>query len=149
MDDVKKYIPHRPPFLFVDEIVSSTKDSLTAQRRVQPDEAFFQGHYPGNPIMPGVLIAESVFQAGALHLVDTLSEDVVPRNAVPVLVQISDARFRKVVRPGDILTIEVRLKEQMGKFFFMHGSVTSEGRRVMTIDFGVAMEAGANGKASE
>ena len=148
VDDVRKYIPHRPPFLFVDEIVSSTKESLTAQRRIRPDEDFFRGHYPGNPIMPGVLIAESVFQAGALHLVDTLSENVVPKNAVPVLVRISDARFRQVIRPGDVLTIEVRTKERMGKFFFMHGRVTSEGRRVMTIDFSVAMEAGDADEAS-
>jgi 3-hydroxyacyl-[acyl-carrier-protein] dehydratase len=142
VEDVREFIPHRPPFLFVDEILSATEDSLTAQRRIRPDEDFFQGHYPGNPIMPGVLIAESVFQAGAIHLVNTLSADLVPPGAVPVLVRISDARFRQVIRPGDVLTIEVRLKERMGKFFFMHGRVTSEGRRVMTVDFGVAMEAG-------
>ena len=148
VEDVKKYIPHRPPFLFVDEVISATPESLTAQRRIRPDEDFFQGHYPGNPIMPGVLIAESVFQAGAIHLVNTLSDEVVPSNAVPVLVRISDARFRQAIRPGDVLTIEVRLKERLGKFFFMHGRVTSEGRRVMTIDFGVAMEAGDEDGAS-
>jgi 3-hydroxyacyl-[acyl-carrier-protein] dehydratase len=141
VDDVKKYIPHRPPFLFVDEIIESTDESLTATRRVRPDEAFFAGHYPGNPIMPGVLIAESVFQAAAIHLVRTLDRSVVPENAVPVLVRISDARFRQLIRPGDVLTIQVRLKERMSKFFFMHGVVTSKGRRVMSIDFGVAMEA--------
>jgi 3-hydroxyacyl-[acyl-carrier-protein] dehydratase len=148
VDDVKKYIPHRPPFLFVDEVISATEESLTAQRRVRPDEDFFQGHYPGNPIMPGVLIAESVFQAGAIHLVNTLNSDVMRSNAVPVLVRIRDARFRQAVRPGDVLTIEVRLKERMGKFYFMHGRVTSEGRRVLTIDFGVAMEAGDKEEAS-
>lgn len=141
MDDVRKYIPHRPPFLFVDEIIESAPDSLTAIRRVRADEAFFEGHYPGNPIMPGVLIAESVFQAAAIHLVRTLDASIVPENAVPVLVRISDARFRQLIRPGDLLTITVRLKERMGKFFFMHGRVTSEGRRVLSIDFGVAMEA--------
>lgn len=145
MEDVKQIIPHRPPFLFVDEIISSTGEKLVAQRTLRPDEPFFAGHYPGNPIMPGVLIAESVFQAGAIHLVKTLSEGVVPKNAVPVLVRISDARFRQVIRPGDVLTIEVKLKERMGKFYFMHGRVTSEGRRVMTVDFGVAMEAEGEG----
>lgn len=145
MDDVKKIIPHRPPFLFVDEILSSTEEKLVAKRTLRPDEPFFAGHYPGNPIMPGVLIAESVFQAGAIHLVKTLDAGVVPENAVPVLVRISDARFRQVIRPGDVLTIEVKLKERMSKFFFMHGRVTSEGRRVMTVDFGVAMEAEGEG----
>ena len=125
----------------MDEIIESTPDSLTASRRVRADEAFFEGHYPGNPIMPGVLIAESVFQAAAIHLVRTLDASIVPENAVPVLVRISDARFRQLIRPGDLLTITVRLKERMGKFFFMHGRVTSEGRRVLSIDFGVAMEA--------
>jgi 3-hydroxyacyl-[acyl-carrier-protein] dehydratase len=145
MDDVRQIIPHRPPFLFVDEIISSTDEALVAKRTLRPDEPFFGGHYPGNPIMPGVLIAESVFQAGAIHLVKTLSEGAVPKNAVPVLVRISDARFRQVIRPGDVLTIEVKLKERMSKFFFMHGRVTSEGRRVMTVDFGVAMEAEGEG----
>ncbi len=145
MNDVKKLIPHRPPFLFVDEIISSTEESLVAQRTMRSDEPFFAGHYPGNPIMPGVLIAESVFQAGAIHLVNTLREEAVPKNAVPVLVRISDARFRQVIRPGDVLTIEVKLNEKMGKFFFMHGRVTSDGRRVMTVDFSVAMVAEGEG----
>ncbi len=64
MESIEQLIPHRPPFLFVDEIIAEGPDTLTTRRRVRPDEDFFKGHYPGNPIMPGVLICESVFQSG-------------------------------------------------------------------------------------
>src|SRR5208283_110631 len=65
---VLERIPHRPPFLFVDEIVSETPDGLVARRTWRPEESFYQGHYPGAPITPGVLLCEAVFQAGALYL---------------------------------------------------------------------------------
>jgi len=134
---VNQRIPHRPPFLFVDDIISETDDQLTARLQARPEFDFFRGHYPGNPIMPGVIISESVFQAGALLLGRKAGGDL--GNQVPVLSRIRDARFRSIVRPGDELTIEVRLKERMGKFFFMAGSVRADGRRVMTVDFCVAM----------
>lgn len=140
-EEVLQAIPHRPPFLFIDEIVERSDNSLTAKRFVPATEAFFQGHYPGNPIMPGVLISEAVFQAGAIFLTGLLAEDLAAEpDLVPVLTKISGARFKSIVRPGDTLYVTVNYKEKLGRFIFMDGSVkTEDGRMIMTISFSVAL----------
>lgn len=140
-DEVLNAIPHRPPFLFVDEVVEETEDSLTARRHVPETEAFFEGHYPNNPIMPGVLISEAVFQTGAIFMsrlfADKIKDDP---TLVPVLSKITNARFKNIVRPGDTLLITAKFKESMANFTFMDGSVkTEDGRRVMTVSFCVAL----------
>jgi len=139
-NEILNHIPHRPPFLFIDEIVEITPESLTARFTAKPELEFFKGHYPGNPIMPGVLISEAVFQAGALFLAKAVEgKEGIPLGGAPVLTRIRDARFRSVVKPGDTLTIKVTETERMGRFIFMKGSVTVDTRRVMTVDFGVAI----------
>ncbi len=130
-------IPHRPPFLFVDEIVSETPESLTARRTWRADEDFYKGHYPGSPITPGVLLCEAVFQTGALYLARTASAGGSPEG-VPLLVKISDVRFRSPVFPGDTVTIEVRKKDFTAGFFIMSGSMRRGEARVMSVDFTVA-----------
>ena len=66
--DFLQYIPHRPPFLFIDRVLEESDDTIKAEKKIDPKEPFFEGHYPGRPIMPGVLIFESIFQAGAIML---------------------------------------------------------------------------------
>jgi 3-hydroxyacyl-[acyl-carrier-protein] dehydratase len=148
MEPIENLLPHRPPFLFVDEIIAETADTLTTRRRVRPDEDFFKGHYPGNPIMPGVLICESVFQSGCIFLTKQLraqGEDL--KRYTPVLTRITEVKFKNTVRPGDELIIDVKLKDRLGRFMFLSGSVrTADNRRVLTVDFGVALvEASGNG----
>ena len=140
-DEILQAIPHRPPFLFVDEVVEQSVDSLTAKKHVDASEAFFEGHYPDNPIMPGVLISEAVFQTGAIFLTRLLAEELESdSDMVPVLTKIVDARFRSIVRPGDDLYITVKLKEKAGRFIFMAGGVKNgEGKRVMNVTFSVAL----------
>jgi 3-hydroxyacyl-[acyl-carrier-protein] dehydratase len=135
--EVLRRIPHRPPFLFVDEIVSESAECLVARRTWRAEEDFYGGHYPGAPITPGVLLCEAVFQAGALHLSKTLAEQGAPAG-VPLLVKISDVRFRSPVFPGDVVTIEVRKKDTMGGFFIMSGSMRRGETRVLSVDFSVA-----------
>jgi 3-hydroxyacyl-[acyl-carrier-protein] dehydratase len=135
--EILKRIPHRPPFLFVDEIVSEAPDCLVARRTWRPEEDFYSGHYPGAPITPGVLLCESVFQAGALHLSRTLAEQGVPPG-VPLLVKISDVRFRSPVFPGDVVTIEVRKKDTLGGFYMMSGLMKRGDTRILSVDFSVA-----------
>jgi 3-hydroxyacyl-[acyl-carrier-protein] dehydratase len=141
MASIESLIPHRPPFLFVDEIIGEAEGRLTTRRRVRPEEDFFKGHYPGNPIMPGVLICEAVFQSGCALLVKQLAapgEGLGGRT--PVLTRITEVKFKNIVRPGDELIIDVQLKDRMGLFLFMSGAVrTADGRRVLTVDFGVAL----------
>jgi len=148
MEPIEKLIPHRPPFLFVDEIIAETDDTLTTRRRVRPDEDFFKGHYPGNPIMPGVLICESVFQSGCIFLTKQFAakgENL--SHYTPVLTRITEVKFKNSVKPGDELIIDVKVKDRLGRFMFLSGSVrTADNRKVLTVDFGVALvEAPVNG----
>jgi 3-hydroxyacyl-[acyl-carrier-protein] dehydratase len=134
--NVTDLIPHRPPFLFVDEIVSEDENGLVAKRTWRADEDFYKGHYPGAPITPGVLLCESVFQTGALFLSRHLAKQGTP--GVPLLARIGDVRFRNPVFPGETTLIEVKQKESLGGFVMMTGSVKSGEKRVLTVDFAVA-----------
>lgn len=140
MSSVTDLIPHRPPFLFVDEIVSETPDGLTARRTWRAEEDFYGGHYPGAPITPGVLLCEAVFQTGALFMArQAQAAGATPGAGVPLLAKISDVRFRSPVYPGDTVLIEVRRKDVMGGFTMMSGAIRKEdGTRVLTVDFAVA-----------
>jgi 3-hydroxyacyl-[acyl-carrier-protein] dehydratase len=150
MEPIEKLIPHRPPFLFVDEVIAESADTLTTRRRVRPDEDFFKGHYPGNPIMPGVLICESVFQSGCIFLAKQFAargEDL--KRYTPVLTRITEVKFKNTVKPGDELIIDVKLKDRLGRFMFLSGSVrTADHRKVLTVDFGVALVDTAGNGAS-
>ena len=140
MPPVTELIPHRPPFLFVDEIVSESADSLIARRTWRAEEDFYRGHYPGAPITPGVLLCEAVFQTGGL-LMSRQAQAVggKPGEGVPLLAKISDVRFRNPVYPGDTVLIEVTKKEAMGGFTMMSGAVKkADGTRVLTVNFSVA-----------
>lgn len=140
MPSVTDLIPHRPPFLFVDEVVSEGADGLVARRTWRADEDFYRGHYPGAPITPGVLLCESVFQTGAVFMAkQALASGAKPGAGVPLLAKISDVRFRNPVYPGDETLIEVKKKEAMGGFTMMSGNVKkADGTRVLTVEFSVA-----------
>ena len=139
MEDITTLIPHRPPFLFVDEIVAQTDEGLTARRTFRAEEAFYQGHYPGAPITPGVLLCEAVFQAGAAYLSRLARAAGQPiGEGVPLLAKINDVRFRSPVYPGDTVTIDVKRKETVGAFTLMSGSMRCGEKRVLSVDFTVA-----------
>ena len=139
MEEIHRRIPHRPPFLFIDEIVELTKEGCRASLAVKPDFPFFQGHYPGNPIMPGVLLCESVFQTGAVFLADRLEGSLVDDSVTPVLSRIRDARFKRMVLPGDLIEISVKLVDTMGKFFNLTGEIRNKGKVSLTVGFALAL----------
>jgi len=140
MPHVTDLIPHRPPFLFVDEIVSESADSLVARRTWRADEDFYRGHYPGAPITPGVLLCEAVFQTGGLLMVrQAQAAGGKAGEGIPLLAKISDVRFRNPVYPGETVLIEVTKKEAMAGFTMMSGAVKkADGTRVLTVNFSVA-----------
>ena len=141
-DEVYQAIPHRPPFLFIDKVEELTEKGIRATRTVRAEEPHFKGHYPGNPIMPGVLLCETVFQAAAIYLSKVLGENVVAEGneeLVPVLTRIQDAKFKQMVKPGDSLEIEVEHTETLGKFHFLAGKIRREGKVVMTVKFSLAL----------
>lgn len=117
--EVLQYLPHRYPFLLVDRVLTiELGKSLTALKNVTFNEPFFQGHFPGHPIMPGVLILEALAQATGILAFK--SEGVKPdRNSMYYFVGIDKARFKRPVQPGDQLILEVsveRIKRDIGKF---------------------------------
>ena len=137
--EVLELIPHRPPFLFVDEIVSADDQTLVARRTLRADEDFYQGHYPGAPITPGVLLCEAVFQTGALLLArQARAAGHNTQTGVPLLAKVSDVRFRNPVFPGESIVIEVKKKETLGGFSMMSGQIKSGEKRVLSVDFAVA-----------
>lgn len=121
INEIKKILPHRYPFLLIDRVISYTLEpekTLTAIKNVTVNEPFFQGHFPGEPVMPGVLILESMAQAcGVLaHVALATSKDV---GGVYYLVKIDKAKFNRKVIPGDQLLMEVkqtRVMRGMGKY---------------------------------
>ncbi len=143
MDEILRSIPHRPPFLFIDAIVEIREDGATCKRQLRMEEPQFEGHYPGNPIMPGVLLCEACFQTGAIFLSKQIEKEGKSLNDVtPVLSRITDARFKQMVKPGDEITIEVTMKEPISRFFFMSAKVLKDGKPAMTIGFALAMVEG-------
>jgi 3-hydroxyacyl-[acyl-carrier-protein] dehydratase len=140
LDAIKALIPHRPPFLFVDEIVSESADGLVARRTWRAEEDFYRGHYPNAPITPGVLLCEAVFQTGALFMAKQApAAGAAPGSGVPLLSKINDVRFRTPIYPGDTVLIEVKKKELVAGFTMMSGAVKkADGTRVLNVDFTVA-----------
>ena len=140
MPTVTDLIPHRPPFLFIDEIVSEASDSLVGRRTWRADEDFYRGHYPGEPITPGVLLCESVFQTAACFMaLKARAAGAKPGEGVPLIAKIGDVRFRTPVYPGDTVLIEVKQKDVMGGFTMMSGAMKkADGTRIMNLDFAVA-----------
>jgi len=114
-EDIKNVIPHREPFLFVDEITECIPGEYAkGVKRVSEDEYYFKGHFPLNPVMPGVIILETLAQAGAVSIL-MMQEH---KGKIVMFAGIEKARFKRVVRPGEILSLEVKLdkfKMNIGK----------------------------------
>ena len=140
MDEILKKIPHRPPFLFIDEIIEIKENGAICKRLVREDEPQFEGHYPGNPIMPGVLLCEACFQTAAIYIANKLEGQSINLDKVtPVLSKIVEAKFKQMVKPGDEIFIEVEFQQKLSKFYFLKGKVLKEEKIVLTIDFALAI----------
>lgn len=140
VDVIKDLIPHRDPFLWVDKIISHETGSIVTEKQIPDDLSVFQGHYPGNPIMPGVLLCEAVFQSGALLMALTSKGDIKGNTPqVPVLTRISGAKFKRSVYPGDIVTIEVKQLDQVANAVFFKGKLRVHNQLAVVVEFCCAM----------
>ena len=129
--DFLQYIPHRPPFLFIDRVVEETDNTIITEKKVDPKEPFFEGHYPKNPIMPGVLIFESIFQAGAIMMGKRITNE----GRIPVLTRVNNIKLKHAVHPGDTMQIEVTLKDLVSNAAYMSGKASVGGKTVVTLEF--------------
>lgn len=116
---IQAILPHRYPFLLVDRVDSLTEDKILARKMVTLNEPFFQGHFPGNPIMPGVLIIEALAQAGALLAAPQVGFD--PTRQAIYFLAIDKVKFRRPVVPGDALILEVVPLRKGGAVWKMRG----------------------------
>ena len=134
-EQIEKAIPHRPPMLLVDEIVSRTDDTIVTKKTFHPEEFFLQGHYPGQPIVPGVILCEATVQSGAV-LLSGLTAGI---SGVPVLTRMNEVKFRRVVRPGETIEMTVKLNERLGDAYFLTGTAKVDGQTAARLEFACAI----------
>lgn len=129
IERIMELIPHRYPFLLIDRMVDIVPgESATGIKNVTVNEPCFQGHFPGHPIMPGVLIVESMAQTSAALVMQTLGKDAEGR--VVYFMSVEGARFRKPVTPGDVMRINVKKQARRGNVWKFQGEATVEGNVV-------------------
>jgi len=134
-DEIQQIIPHRPPFLWLDEVVDVDEKRIVARKFVSPDLEVFRGHYPHFPILPGVLICEAIFQAAAV-LIGRMTPT--GSTAVPVATRIQGAQFRRMVRPGETMQLEVDLTERLANAVFFKGRAVVDGQVAVRVEFACA-----------
>ena len=126
-EEIKKIIPQREPFLMIDEVEQFVPgESCTAYKNVSADEYYFKGHFPGNPIMPGVLMVEALAQTGAVAILSM--EENKGRNAL--FGGINNLKFKKQVVPGDRLKLEVKIIKRKGPIGIGEAIATVDGKIV-------------------
>jgi 3-hydroxyacyl-[acyl-carrier-protein] dehydratase len=136
--EIESAIPHRPPFLLVDEIVSRSEKSVTCRKTFGPDEYFFAGHYPDYPLVPGVLLCEAALQAGAI-LMSARADSRDDR--MPVVTRMNEVRFKRPVLPGETIDIDVTWREQLADASFFEAKVTCNGKLALRFEFACTLVA--------
>jgi 3-hydroxyacyl-[acyl-carrier-protein] dehydratase len=129
---ILELLPHRDPFVMVDEVVEIDAERIVAFKHVRADEDWCRGHFPGNPILPGVLIAEAMAQSAALIYLNAHRDKA---GSTVYLVGADKLRFRKPVRPGDALRLEVQVVSERRGMWTFEGTATVDGARVANGSF--------------
>lgn len=137
VEQIKDLLPHRFPFLLVDRVIelSPAHDELVAIKNVTNNEPFFNGHFPGCPVMPGVLIIEALAQASAVLYKFYQNNHEQKDDRLTYLATIDNARFRQVVVPGDQLHLNVKVKKGKKDIGVMHGTGLVDGKVVCEVEF--------------
>jgi 3-hydroxyacyl-[acyl-carrier-protein] dehydratase len=142
LERVMVYLPHRYPFLLIDRVLEHVPgEYLTAIKNVTINEPFFQGHFPGKPVMPGVLILEAMAQAAGVLTFRTAGAEPTEHSTF-YLVGIDKARFRAPVVPGDRLELEARLRRRIRTIWSFSTEARVDGRMVASAEIMVAPEGG-------
>ncbi|SFI24431.1 3-hydroxyacyl-ACP dehydratase FabZ family protein [Planctomicrobium piriforme] len=134
-EQIQQLIPHRDPFLWLDEVVELTPERIHARKLIPADLDVFRGHYPQFPVLPGVLQCEAAFQAGAVLIAANFPPS---EGQVPVVTRLNNVQFRKMVSPGQTLDIQIELAEKMSNAFFLKGKVSVGGQVTVRLEFACA-----------
>ena len=117
--------------LLVDEVIEQTEKRIVCRKTFSNDDFFIQGHFPGFPLVPGVILCECCLQSGAILLSQFTPKD----GSVPVATRIDGAKFKRMVRPEETIEIDVTLNEVVSNAYFMTGKVTVDGKLAARLDF--------------
>lgn len=129
---IKEAIPHREPFLLIDEIVEQEENRIVCRKKFTGDEFWYQGHYPEYPITPGVVLCEAAMQAGAVLLAQHAAAAA---DRVPVATRADNVKFKRMVLPGETVLLEVVLNERLADAFFLTAKVSCDGKLACRLDF--------------
>lgn len=135
---ITELIPHRPPFLWIDRIISYEAGTIITEKTIAADLDIFQGHYPDHPILPGVILCEALFQTGALLIAMMLRDENKTNGSsqgIPVLTRIGGARFKRPVGPGSTIRMQVYLKEKVAGSWFLKGVLRVKDKIAVQVDF--------------
>jgi 3-hydroxyacyl-[acyl-carrier-protein] dehydratase len=133
----KDWLPHRDPFLFIDEVISIEPRIIVARKTFNASMDTYRGHYPGNPITPGVLLCEAMFQAAGI-LVAFESKKTLQPERIPVLSRVEVAKFHAMVPPGETVEMHITWDQSIGRFFGFKGKMTCQKKRVLSMCFVLA-----------
>ncbi|MBF0520881.1 MAG: 3-hydroxyacyl-ACP dehydratase FabZ [Nitrospirae bacterium] len=133
MNKVKDYIPHREPFLFVDDIIEVSNSNIKTKKYISSEEYYFKGHYPNYPLMPGVLICESILQSGAVLIAHITEENI--KDDVPVVTRMNNIKFKKMVLPGNTIEMSVELIDKKSNVYYLKGVAKVDQKLVLSLDF--------------
>lgn len=139
IEEIKAIIPHRYPFLLVDRVLEMDEKKILTIKNVTGNEDFFNGHFPGKPLMPGVLQVEAMAQSGCVLVLKKLCDD--PENTTIVFSNISKAKFRRPVVPGDQLRMEVEVVSMRRQFATLRGIATVDGKITCELEATAALVA--------
>ena len=138
IDEIKKLIPHRYPFLLIDKVIDIVKnESATGVKNVTINEPYFPGHFPSSSVVPGVLQIESMAQTAAVLVAKSLNMS--NSNALVLLTTIDNAKFRKPVIPGDVMSLVISVKRIRNKLWKFGGQVMVDSQRVSECEFSAMM----------
>ncbi len=134
-EEIKEILPHREPMLLLDEAFLNEDGSATAYYTVRGDEFFLQGHFPGRPVVPGVIQCEIMAQGACIMFADKMKD----KDILPVYTGLDKVRFRGMVVPGDRIEVTTRILKEGHPLYVLHGELKVDGKRCMSGDFSFAI----------
>ena len=138
IDEIKRLIPHRYPFLLIDKVINIVKnESATGIKNVTVNEPYFQGHFPSSPVVPGVLQIESMAQTAAVLVAKSL--DISDSDALVLLTTIDNAKFRRPVTPGDVMSLSITVQKMRNKIWKFEGEVIVNSQKMSECEFSAMM----------